>query len=62
MAFYGAKLKNKAMTANVYGQTYGSYFCQENVTEISENWKVFAMFMNYIDLFCSFVLFINLCS
>ena len=49
---YRANVKNKAMTANVYGHNFAVNFRDQN-------WKVFAMFMKCISLFCSFVLFIN---
>ena len=50
--FYLENLKNKAMTASVYGHDLAAKFQKTKF----EN---FAMFINCIDLFCSFVLFIN---
>ena len=50
--FYRANFKVKAMTASVYGHNFAVKFQSPELENV-------AMFINCIDLFCSFVLFIN---
>ena len=49
---YRANFENKAMAAIVYGHNFAVKFQRPEL-------KIFAMFMNGIELFCSFALFIN---